>query len=353
MLIVSLGSRRRIWMSRVVTFGEIMMRLASPLGERFEQTRNFEVVYGGAEANVAVAIAKYGGKSRFVSKVSADQFGDAAIGNITALGVDTSYVIKDTGRLGKYFYEYGYSQRPSKVIYDRENSVFANSKPGDFDWEEILSDATWFHFTGITPALSDGLIEVCEVALTEAKKRGISVSCDLNYRSRLWSKEKARKVMTSLMKNIDVLFANEEDSESVFGIKAEGTNVSDGRLSVEGYRDVATKLRDTFDLKAVAISLRESINANFNRWSASLLTGGEFMISTKYDINIIDRVGGGDAFAAGLIFGLDNSWEPGKSLEFGVAASCLKHTIKGDFNIVSRDEVEKLLSGNTSGRVVR
>ena len=340
-------------MSRVVTFGEIMMRLASPLGERFEQTKNFEVVYGGAEANVAVAIAKYGGKSRFVSKVSADQFGDAAIGNIGVHGVDTSYVLKDIGRLGKYFYEYGYSQRPSKVIYDRDNSVFANSKPGDFDWEEVFSDATWFHFTGITPALSDGLIETCEVALREAKKRGITVSCDLNYRSRLWSKEKARKVMTSLMNNIDVLFANEEDSESVFGIKAEGTNVSDGRLSVEGYRDVATKLRDTFELKAVAISLRESINANFNRWSAALLTGEEFMVSTKYDINIIDRVGGGDAFAAGLIFGLDNSWEPLKSLEFGVAASCLKHTIKGDFNIVSRDEVEKLLGGNASGRVVR
>jgi len=340
-------------MSRVVTFGEIMMRLASPLGERFEQTKNFEVVYGGAEANVAVAIAKYGGKSRFVSKVSADQFGDAAIGNIGVHGVDTSYVLKDIGRLGKYFYEYGYSQRPSKVIYDRDNSVFANSKPGDFDWEEVFSDATWFHFTGITPALSDGLIETCEVALREAKKRGITVSCDLNYRSRLWSKEKARKVMTSLMNNIDVLFANEEDSESVFGIKAEGTNVSDGRLSVEGYRDVATKLRDTFDLKAVAISLRESINANFNKWSAALLTGGEFIVSTKYDINIIDRVGGGDAFAAGLIFGLDSSWESGKSLEFGVAASCLKHTIKGDFNIVSRDEVEKLLGGNASGRVVR
>ena len=340
-------------MSRVVTFGEIMMRLAPPLGERFEQTKNFEVVYGGAEANVAVAIAKYGGKSRFVSKVSADQFGDAAIGNIGVHGVDTSYVLKDIGRLGKYFYEYGYSQRPSKVIYDRDNSVFANSKPGDFDWEEVFSDATWFHFTGITPALSDGLIETCEVALREAKKRGITVSCDLNYRSRLWSKEKARKVMTSLMNNIDVLFANEEDSESVFGIKAEGTNVSDGRLSVEGYRDVATKLRDTFDLKAVAISLRESINANFNKWSAALLTGGEFIVSTKYDINIIDRVGGGDAFAAGLIFGLDNSWEPLKSLEFGVAASCLKHTIKGDFNIVSRDEVEKLLGGNASGRVVR
>jgi len=340
-------------MSRVVTFGEIMMRLAAPLGERFEQTKNFEVVYGGAEANVAVAIAKYGGKSRFVSKVSADQFGEAAIGNIAVHGVDTSYVMKDTGRLGKYFYEYGYSQRPSKVIYDRDNSVFANSKPGDFDWEEIFSDATWFHFTGITPALSDGLIEACEMALIEAKKRGMTVSCDLNYRSRLWSKEKARKIMTSLMKNTDVLFANEEDSESVFGIEAEGTSVSDGRLSVEGYKDVATKLRDTFDLEVVAISLRESINANFNRWSASLLAGGEFMVSAKYDINIIDRVGGGDAFAAGLIFGLDNSWEPEKSLEFGVAASCLKHTIKGDFNVVSRDEIEKLLSGNASGRVVR
>ncbi len=257
-------------MSRVVTFGEIMMRLASPLGERFEQTKNFEVVYGGAEANVAVAIAKYGGKSRFVSKVSADQFGDAAIGNIAVHGVDTSCVMKDSGRLGKYFYEYGYSQRPSKVIYDRDNSVFANSKPGDFNWEEIFASATWFHFTGITPALSDGLIETCEVALREAKKRGITVSCDLNYRSRLWSKEKARDVMTFLMKNIDVLFANEEDSESVFGIKAQGTDVRDGRLSLEGYRDVATKLRDTFDLKAVAISLRESINANFNRWSAAL-----------------------------------------------------------------------------------
>jgi 2-dehydro-3-deoxygluconokinase len=340
-------------MAKVVTFGEIMMRLASPLGERFEQTTNFEVVYGGAEANVAVAIARYGGNSRFVSKVSDDQFGDAAIGNMKIQGVDTGFVQKDKGRLGKYFYEYGYSQRPSKVIYDRDNSVFANSKPGDFDWEKIFSDATWFHFTGITPALSDGLIETCEVALTEAKKRGITVSCDLNYRARLWSKEKARKVMTSLMKNTDVLFANEEDSESVFGMKAEDTNVSDGRLSVEGYRDVATRLMATFDLKAVAISLRESVNANFNRWSASLLTGGEFMVSTKYDINIIDRVGGGDAFAAGLIFGLDNSWEPRKALEFGVAASCLKHTIKGDFNIVSRDEVEKLLGGNTSGRVVR
>jgi len=340
-------------MAKVVTFGEIMMRLASPLGERFEQATNFEVVYGGAEANVAVAIARYGGNSRFVSKVSNDQFGDAAIGNIKVQGVDTGFVQKDKGRLGKYFYEYGYSQRPSKVIYDRDNSVFANSKPGDFDWEEIFSDASWFHFTGITPALSEGLIEVCDVALKEAKSRGITVSCDLNYRARLWSKEKAREVMTSFMKNIDVLFANEEDSESIFGIKAEGTDVSDGKLSVEGYKAVAKKLRDKFDLKAVAISLRESVNANFNRWSASLLFGDEFMLSTRYDINIVDRVGGGDAFAAGLIFGLNNSWEPRKALEFGVAASCLKHTIKGDFNLVSRDEVEKLLAGNVSGRVVR
>ena len=340
-------------MSTVVTFGEIMMRLATPLGERFEQTKNFEVVYGGAEANVAVAIARYGGKSRFVSKVSDDQFGDAAKGNISIHGVDTSHVLKGSGRLGKYFYEPGYSQRPSKVIYDRDDSVFSNSKPEDFSWEEIFDGASWFHFTGITPALSDRLIAICEIALKEAKLRGITVSCDLNYRARLWTKEKAKKVMTELMKYVDVLFANEEDSESVFGIRAEDSDVSDGRLSVEGYKDVAKKLKKRFDLKAVAISLRESVNANFNRWSASLLYGEEFLLSTKYDINIIDRVGGGDAFAAGLIFGLDSLWEPKKALEFGVAASCLKHTIKGDFNIVSRDEVEKLLGGNTSGRVVR
>ena len=340
-------------MARVVTFGEIMMRLATPNFLRFVQTRSFDVTYAGAEANVAVSLANFGLEASFVTKLPKNEFGIAVLRYLRQYNVDTSHIIFGEGRLGVYFLETGYSQRPSKVIYDRANSAFALSSPEEYDWDRILNNANWFHFTGITPALGDNLVQACLDALKKAKEKGIIVSCDLNYRAKLWSQEKAREVMSKLAGYVDVLFANEEDAEKVFGIKADESNVVEGKLSLKGYEQVCRRLKERFGFKKVAISLRESIVANLNGWSGVLLDGDDFYSAKQYTVHIVDRVGAGDSFAAGIIYGFLTGMKPQETLEFAVAASCLKHTIVGDFNEVTLDEVKSLMKGSGSGRVVR
>lgn len=340
-------------MPKVVTFGEIMMRLATPGYLRLVQTNHFEITYAGAEANVAVSLSNFGVKATFVTKLPNNDLGQAVLRILRQHDIDTSHIAFADGRLGLYFLETGFSQRPSKVIYDRANSVFALSKPDDFKWDEILEDAVWFHFTGITPALGDNLVEACRQALRKAKEKNITVSCDLNYRAKLWSQQRAREVMSELVKYVDVLFANEEDAEKVFGIRADDSNIIEGKLNLRGYEQVSRRLQEAFGLKKVAISLRESIVANINGWSGVLLDGDDFYHSKQYTVHIIDRVGAGDSFAAGLIYGIINNMEPKQALDFAVAASCLKHTIIGDFNQVTLDEVKKLAAGEGSGRVVR
>mgnify|MGYP001064109407 CR=1 FL=1 len=340
-------------MARVVTFGEIMMRLATPNFLRFVQTRSFDVTYAGAEANVAVSLANFGLEASFVTKLPKNEFGIAVLRYLRQYNVDTSHIIFGEGRLGVYFLETGYSQRPSKVIYDRANSAFALSRPEEYDWDRILNNANWFHFTGITPALGDNLVQACLDALKKAKEKGIIVSCDLNYRAKLWSQEKAREVMSKLAGYVDVLFANEEDAEKVFGIKADESNVVEGKLSLKGYEQVCRRLKERFGFKKVAISLRESIVANLNGWSGVLLDGDDFYSAKQYTVHIVDRVGAGDSFSAGIIYGFLTGMKPQETLEFAVAASCLKHTIVGDFNEVTLDEVKSLMKGSGSGRVVR
>ncbi|WP_448534821.1 PfkB family carbohydrate kinase [Pseudothermotoga sp.] len=340
-------------MARVVSFGEIMMRLATPNFLRFVQTKSFDVTYAGAEANVAVSLANFGLEASFVTKLPKNEFGIAVLRYLRQYNVDTSHIIFGEGRLGVYFLETGYSQRPSKVIYDRANSVFALSKPEEYDWDRIFDNADWFHFTGITPALGDNLVQACLDALKKAKEKGITVSCDLNYRAKLWSQEKARQVMSQLVKYVDVLFANEEDAEKVFGIKADESNVVEGKLSLKGYEQVCRRLKERFGFKKVAISLRESIVANLNGWSGVLLDGDDFYSAKQYTVHIVDRVGAGDSFSAGIIYGFLTGMKPQETLEFAVAASCLKHTVVGDFNEVTLDEVKSLMKGSGSGRVVR
>ncbi|MGE5613613.1 MAG: PfkB family carbohydrate kinase [Bacillota bacterium] len=340
-------------MAKVVTLGEIMLRLSPEGYNRFIQADKFEVVYGGGEANVAVSLANYGMDVYYVTKIPDNQIGQAAVNSLRKLGVHTEYIVRGGERLGIYFLEKGASQRPSKVIYDRAHSAFAMSSPGEFDWERIFDSADWFHFTGITPALGDNVASICLDACKTAKKRNITVSCDLNYRKNLWSREKARQVMTGLMEYVDVCIANEEDAGDVFGIWADNTNIIEGKLSKEGYKDVAKKLAEKFDFKKVAITLRTSITANDNNWAGMLFDGKEFYFSKSYSIHIVDRVGGGDSFGAGLIYSLLAGKEPQDALEFAVAASCLKHTIIGDFNLVTVDEVVKLAQGDASGRVQR
>ncbi|MEJ5230207.1 PfkB family carbohydrate kinase [Pseudothermotoga sp. U03pept] len=340
-------------MAKVVTFGEIMMRLATPGYLRLVQANQFEVTYAGAEANVAVSLANFGIDVSFVTKLPSNELGQAVLRTLRQYGVDLSHICFGEGRLGLYFLETGFSQRPSKVIYDRANSVFALSKPQDFNWDEILKDATWLHFTGITPALGDNLVESCRNALNKAKEKNITVSCDLNYRAKLWSEEKARGVMSELVQYVDVLFANEEDTEKVFGIHADDSNIVEGKLSLAGYEQVCRRLRERFGFKKVAISLRESIVANLNGWSAVLLDDDDFYHSRQYTVHIVDRVGAGDSFAAGVIYGTIMGMKPQETLDFAVAASCLKHTIIGDFNQVTLEEVKKVAKGEGSGRVVR
>lgn len=340
-------------MGKIVTFGEIMLRLA-PMGyDRFVQAKEFGVVYGGGEANVAVSLANYGKDAYFVTKLPKHEIGQAAVNELRRYGVNTSYITRGGDRIGIYFCEKGASQRPSKVIYDRAHSAIAEAKREDFNWEEIMNGAEWFHFTGITPALGDNVAEIVMDAVLAAKKAGATISVDLNYRKKLWSTEKAGKVMAELVKYCDVVIANEEDAEKVFGIKADDSDITGGVLSDEGYKKVAAQLVSRFDLKCAAITLRESLSASDNNWSAMLYDGTTFYKSKKYKIHIVDRVGGGDSFGAGLIYGLTSGFDMQKTLEFAVAASCLKHTIEGDANHVSISEVESLMGGDGSGRVQR
>jgi 2-dehydro-3-deoxygluconokinase len=338
---------------RVVTFGEIMMRLATPGRQRFSQAKEFEVTYAGGEANVAVSLANFGLDANFVTRLPNNPFGDRAIAILRGLGVGTSHIDRGGERIGVYFLETGASQRPSVVIYDRGGSAISQVKPGEFDWQAIFDGADWFHFTGITPALGPDVAEVTREACLAAKAAGLTVSCDLNYRKKLWSPAQAQATMTALMEWVDIAIGNEEDAEKVFAIKAEGVDVGGGHVAATGYERVARTLGERFKLQSVAITLRESRSADNNGWSAMLLHEGRVLQSRNYDINIVDRVGGGDAFAGGLIYALLTGKSGQDALEFAVAASCLKHSISGDFNRVSVAEVESLVKGDASGRVQR
>ena len=338
---------------RVVTFGEIMMRLATPDRLRFSQAKELELTYGGGEANVAVSLANFGLDAAFATRLPKNPFGDGAIQVLRGMGVDTSRILRGGERIGIYFLETGASQRASVVIYDRAGSAISQVGPGQFDWQEIFQGADWFHFTGITPALGPSVAQATEEACRIAKSMGLTISCDLNYRKKLWTPAEAQATMSGLMEWVDVAIGNEEDAEKVFGIRAEGANVTGGHVSAAGYEQVARAMAKRFSLKSVAITLRESRSADNNGWSAMLLHEGQTLQSRAYDITIVDRVGGGDSFASGLIYGLATGKSGQDALEFAVAASCLKHSISGDFNLVSVAEVENLLGGDGSGRVQR
>ncbi len=338
---------------KIVTFGEIMLRLQTPGHQRFIQAQSLEATYGGGEANVAVSLANYGMDAEFVTKLPKNPIGEACLASLRQHNVGTAHIARGGERLGIYYVEKGASQRPSNVVYDRAHSAIAEASPSDFDWDAIFDGAGWFHFTGITPALSSAAAEITLEALKAAKANGVEVSCDLNFRKKLWSSEEAAKTMGSLMQYVDVCIANEEDAEKVFGISASGTNITGGQLSDEGYKEVAKKLIERFGFKKVAITLRESISASENNWAALLCDGESFYKSKKYNMTIIDRVGGGDSFGGGLIYALMNGYSMQDTIEFAVAASCLKHTIEGDFNLVTLDEVKALMKGDGSGRVQR
>lgn len=338
---------------KVITFGEIMLRLEPEGYNRFVQAEKYLATYGGGEANVAVSLANYGIDAAFVTKLPKHEIGQAAVNSLRKFGVDTSYIARGGERVGIYFLEKGASQRPSKVIYDRAGSSIATAKSEDFDWDKIFEGVDWFHFTGITPALNPAIADICLEACKAAAARNITISCDLNYRKKLWTKEEAGKTMDALCKYVNVCIANEEDAADVFGIRAEGTDVTGGKVNHEGYKEVAAKLQERFGFKTVAITLRTSISANDNQWAAMLYENGEYYFSKSYNMHIVDRVGGGDSFGGGLIYASLQNMDSQKKIEFAVAASCLKHSIEGDFNMVSVDEVLKLAEGDGSGRVQR
>ena len=341
-------------MKKVITFGEIMLRLAPPLWERFVQCSTFNATYGGGEANVAVSLANFGLDAAFVTKLPKHEIGQAAVNSLRRYGVDTSKIVRGGDRVGIYFLEKGANQRASKVVYDRAGSSIGTAKPSDFDWDKILDGVEWFHFTGITPALSETAAECVLVAVKKAKEKKITISCDLNYRKNLWTKQEANACMSKIVPYVDVVIANEEDAADVFGITSEGTNVDGGHLNHDGYIDVAKQLQERFELERVAITLRESVSASHNNWSAMLYANGQAHFSKRYEIrDIVDRVGGGDSFGAGLIYALITGKESQEALEFAVAASCLKHSIEGDFNMVNVAEVNALAGGSGSGRVQR
>jgi 2-dehydro-3-deoxygluconokinase len=330
-----------------------MMRLNPKGFLRFVQAGEFEVTYAGGEANVAVSLANYGLDSYYVTKVPDTEIGQGAINELRRYGVKTDLVKRGGERLGIYFLEKGASQRASKVIYDRAYSSIAESKPGDFDWKKILDGADWFHFTGITPALSDSCAELCLEAVKTAKKMGVKVSCDLNFRKKLWNTEKAGRVMGGMMEYVSLCIANEEDAADVFGIHAEGSDIEKGELSHEGYISVARQLTDRFGFEKVGITLRGSLSASDNKWSGMLYTGGKAYFAPEYLIHIVDRVGGGDSFGGAMIYAVLEGYDNQKALDFAVAASCLAHSVEFDFNQVSKSEVEALAKGNASGRVQR
>ena len=343
-------------MAKVITMGEIMLRLSTPSHERFIQADNFDVNYGGGEANVAVSLAGFGHDAQFVTAVPDNEIGECALAALRKYQVGTKYVAKEGERLGIYFLESGSSVRPSKVIYDRAHSSISTVRPEAFDFDQIFEGVDWFHFTGITPAISDNAAELTEAALKKAKEHGVKVSVDLNFRKKLWTSEKAQQVMTRLMKYVDVCIGNEEDANLVLGFKPEGSDVTSGNLKLSGYQSIFEQMTQKFGFEYCVSSLRVSRSASDNGWSACIYSGktGEFYHSREYSITpIVDRVGGGDSFAAGVICGLLDGKDFKEALEFGVAASALKHTIPGDINLVTRKEVETLAGGDASGRVQR
>jgi 2-dehydro-3-deoxygluconokinase len=340
-------------MAKVITMGEIMLRLSTPGYQKFIQSDSFDVCYGGGEANVAVSLANYGHDAYFVTKVPKNPIGECAVAALRKYNVNCDYVAKGGERLGIYFLETGASMRASNVVYDRAHASIAEADPSDFDFDAIFDGADWFHFTGITPAISDKAALLTEEALKAAKRKNITVSVDLNFRKKLWSSEKAQRVMTNLMQYVDVCIGNEEDAEKVLGFKPGKTDVTSGELELAGYQDIFEQMVKRFNFKYVVSSLRESYSASDNGWSACIYDGKTFYHSRKYDIRIVDRVGGGDSFAGGLICGLLDGKTMEQALEFAVAASALKHTIPGDFNLVTRAEVDALVGGDASGRVQR
>lgn len=338
---------------RVVTFGEIMLRLAPNGYYRFFQNDQMQATFGGGEANVAVSLANFGLDSVYVTKLPAHAIGQGAVDSLRAFGVDTSHIIRGGQRIGVYFLEKGASQRGSVCIYDRAHSAIQEAQPEEFDWDAIFEGADWFHFTGITPALGPNLVEICREACQAAKARGITISCDLNYRGKLWSRQQAREAMTDLCQYVDVCISNEEDAKDVFGIEAEGSDITGGKLNKAGYESVAKQLMDRFGFQKVAITLRTSLSASDNNWAGMLYDGQQCCFSREYHLHIVDRVGGGDSFGAGLIWALLNDKSTADAISFAVAASALKHSIEGDYNRVSVAEVEKLAGGDGSGRVQR
>ena len=346
-------------MAKVITFGEIMLRLSTPGYLRFSQAKSYDATFGGGEANVAVSLANYGVDVKFVTRLPENDIAKACVRDLRSYGVDTSDIVYGGDRLGIYFLETGAVARPSKVVYDRANSSIATIKPGDIDWEKVFEGADWFHWTGITPAISQGAADVCLEAVKAANRLGITVSCDLNYRKNLWKYgKKASEVMPALVEGCDVILGNEEDADKVFGIKPEGFDVTatGGEIDQKRFQSVGEQLMKRFPrAKKVIITLRGSINANHNTWGGVLWDGKTLYQSPRYDItHIVDRVGGGDSFMGGLIYGLLTYRDDDqKALNFAVAASCLKHTIFGDFNQVTVAEVENLMKGDASGRVSR
>lgn len=331
---------------KVVTFGELMLRLAPNGYYRFFQDDQLQATFGGGEANVAVSLANYGVDASFVTKLPTHAIGQAAVNSLRKYGVDTSKIVRGGDRVGIYFLEKGASQRGSVCIYDRAHSAIQEAAPSDFDWDAIFDGVDWFHFTGITPALGQNLVEICRQACKAAKAHGVKISCDLNYRGKLWTREEARAAMTDLCQYVDVCISNEEDAKDVFGIEAENTDIYGGKLNKEGYKSVAKQLADKFGFEKVAITLRTSISASDNDWAAMLYDGENYCFSKEYHLHIVDRVGGGDSFGGGLIYALLSGKDTQAAVEFAVAASALKHSIEGDYNLVTVSEVEKLAGGD-------
>lgn len=338
---------------KVVTLGEIMLRLSPPGNTRFVQSDSFDVVYGGGEANVAVSCANYGHDAYFVTKLPEHEIGQSAVNALRKYGVMTDYIARGGDRVGIYYLETGVAMRPSKVIYDRAHSAIAEADAADFDFDRIMEGADCFHWSGITPAISDKAAELTRLACEAAKRHGVTVSVDLNFRKKLWTKEKAQSVMKPLMKYVDVCIGNEEDAELCLGFKPDA-DVESGHTDAEGYKEIFRRMSEEFEFSYVISTLRESFSASHNGWKAMIYNGKEFYVSKHYDIDpIVDRVGGGDSFSGGIIHGLLTKPTQGEALEFAVAASALKHTVSGDFNLVSVAEVEALAGGDASGRVQR
>lgn len=338
---------------KFVGFGELLVRLAPPGVLKFPQADSFTVNYTGAEGNMAIALAYMGMPAEMVTRLPKNDIGVCARRMLTKYDVKTDHIAWGGERIGLYYLERGASQRPSKIIYDRKYSSFAQSKKEDYNWKEIFEDAGWFHFTGITVALSKDMVDIVKEACITAREMGVKVSCDLNYRKSLWTTEEAQAAMKPLMEYVNVLIANEEDSEKVLGVKAKDTDVTQGKLSLDGYTELAKLLTDTYHFEKVAITLRESVNASVNHWSGLLYEDGKTYVSKKYTMQIVDRVGGGDSFASGLIYAQLNDFDPQQTIEYAIGASCLKHSIEFDFNLSSVEDVMTLISGDGSGRVQR